>query len=149
MNRQPAKPAQNPAQNDELSHASYALAQFFDGIVIEDVDLDWQPVASPEQGRSPASPPAPMPPIAASAAATAPFMQDEQWRVSLNQLRQWYAIARALGRSDRLLRIAQLGSQFKQMFGEAEPDLPRPFSAWSAREIEWWLADIAAYHKLA
>jgi hypothetical protein len=90
-----------------------------------------------------------MPPIAASAAATAPFMQDEQWRVSLNQLRQWYAIARALGRSDRLLRIAQLGSQFKQMFGEAEPDLPRPFSAWSAREIEWWLADIAAYHKLA
>jgi hypothetical protein len=153
------------AQNSELSHASSILAQLFDGVVITEDDLE-RPIearTTPSSGTGKASA-AIARPLEAELieselpdeeavdtelpAALVPAPWEEQaapLRISLNQLRQWYVIARDLGRSDRLLRITQLGSQFKQRFGDADPDMPQTFEAWSPQDISLWIADRAAF----
>lgn len=173
-------------EEDELSRASSALAQFFDGVVITDEDCDDTEDMHPveveyavdfdtieeaelfdaaltsecssecsEDASTLAQESADLEAICDEAVEQAAepeleqpevvCVQDVRLQVSLNQLREWYAIARALGRSDRLVRIAQLGSKFKHAFGDAEPDRPHPFTVWSAKEVEWWLEDLAEY----
>lgn len=146
------------SHEDELSHASRLLAEFFEGVVIEDVDeADRAEAIAPTEGKPPL--PAPVIPVesvplfAVSAPLTdslpdetiEPDQPEQQLLVSLDQLREWYAIARSLQRVDRLQRIAQLGSQFKRLYGDATPSEPHPFTAWSEKEVEWWLADLATY----
>ena len=140
-----------------LSHASHALAEFFAGIVlVEEEDGSLRPVVPSSEASQPQSsilavletdeleltePDFSIDPIGSNL-PDQQLPQDTQVLVSLAQLRQWYAVSRSRGQHDRLSRIQALGVLFKQTFGAADPEVPKPFLGWSSEEIQWWLADL-------
>jgi hypothetical protein len=157
--------------SSELVHASQALAEFFAGVIlIEAEDGTLQQVGQAATIQPPASIEADLLEATALEGAEFDLDDSEvlsevlsdsealeefesqvpeppeppserQVLVSLAQLRQWYAVARSRGQHDRLPRIQALGVLFKRSFGDADPEVPKPFVGWSAEEIQWWLAD--------
>ena len=162
--------ASSQTSSSELVHASQVLAEFFLGVIlIEEEDGSLQQVGQAAAIQFPRSTEAGLLEAAVGLLEAAELDSGEsatlseseilvgaeagsepetpepplesQVLVSLAQLRQWYALARSRGQHDRLPRIQALGVLFKQSFGDAEPEVQKPFVGWTTEEMQWWLAD--------
>jgi len=157
-----ALPADATFDADQRTRSAYALADFFDGIVMgENYHRILRPSLVPDSDLEHLRPP-PEPThigeVELCPYATKPTDAQGQIQlnifahaartgsmpISLKQLRDWYELAKALQRpKSYLARIAAIGKLFKQQYEEGQPNTPQPFTGWTIDELEAWLWDLA------
>ncbi len=162
------KPAGDAGEFDaeQLARSSYSLADAFGGVVL---DAHYKHIPHPSilpANYSDHFYPQPAPEFIGDV-ELCPYAaepEDEKGRIQLNvfahaarngapqisltQIRHWYTIAKALHRSnDYLRRIAAIGHQFKQTYGEAAPDCLQLFTDWQPQDVEHWLWDLSVYEQ--